>query len=215
MNDFLISLHLLSLNLANVAIPPTTSSLVSTPTPSSNNNNNSSPNVRGSYHKPKKDEALQKIRELMIANYSKDQIISTLSGQYPARTLYTYYDLAWDSHVESMLDAKTINLRIVQGAVLLSEQYKSLARKMESIVDDNSAPHKNRVDAAELLAKLMLSIFKIYHYTSSQMADNQRIVNEISIALETRFEKIAGTFDYGSSGNGDGGNGGNTNRNVS
>jgi hypothetical protein len=102
---------------------------------------------RNKYHKLRRDKTILKIKEMMVANHTTDEIIAAFPD-IPERSIYRYIYAAYLPDLQAILSPTTQGIRTIQAISVYVDQAKRKSRKLETILDDPTQPAKNRVEAA-------------------------------------------------------------------
>jgi hypothetical protein len=102
---------------------------------------------RNKYHKLRRDKTILKIKEMMVANHTTDEITAAFPD-IPERSIYRYIDAAYLPDLQAILSPTTQGIRTIQAISVYVDQAKRKSRKLETILDDPTQPAKNRVEAA-------------------------------------------------------------------
>jgi hypothetical protein len=117
----------------------------------------------------------------------------------PQRSLYRYLDLSYLEETQIMLSPQKSGLELAQSMAVFKNQLKQLSRKMEEkIIDNEALPAKNRVEAAELKARLDLASVKITqhaHIALVSRGGTAQLISEVEAILKDR----SGSLDSSSS----------------
>ena len=107
---------------------------------------------------------------MLVANYTTDEIIAAFQD-IPQRTVYRYLDTAFIPETQVMLNEQASGLELGQSIAVLRDQFKIRSRKMDAILDDVSAPAKDRVAARSTrAAQLDLAVLKLNQETPNLLA---------------------------------------------
>jgi hypothetical protein len=110
-------------------------------------NNNNTTTIKRKYHKLRRDKTILKIKGMMVANHTTDEIIAAFPD-IPERSMYRYLDLAYLPDLEAIINPQIQGIRTVQAISVYVDQAKRKSKKLETILDDPTQPAKNRVEAA-------------------------------------------------------------------
>ena len=102
---------------------------------------------RKKYHKLRRDKTILKIKEMMVANHTTDEIIAAFPD-IPERSMYRYLDLAYLPDLEAIINPQIQGIRTVQAISVYVDQAKRKSKKLEAILDDPTQSAKNKVEAA-------------------------------------------------------------------
>jgi hypothetical protein len=111
------------------------------------------------YYKPKRIEALQAIRKLVVDGYSTQEIINRL--QLPERTYHRYLRQVFDYDRE-VLASRIPKEEVMDQLAILKHRFTQLYRQCQELATDSEADDMARLKAMQLAGEFAIAVTKLH-----------------------------------------------------